>query len=63
MDIDSLMREVKAQSGRYNDLAMHSGISVSWISKFGRGVIRNPTIKTLSQVRKGLDQLNAGSQG
>lgn len=57
MDIQPLIDEVKS-TGRYRLLSEKTGMSESWLSKFGRGLIQNPTIQTLASVRAGLDVVN-----
>ena len=35
-------------------------LSVSWLSKFGRGVLDNPSVQTLAELERVLDQADKG---
>lgn len=57
--IEQLQKQVRRNRGRYKELSQLSGVSWSWISQFGRGLIRNPTIKTVGAIEAALKELEA----
>jgi len=49
--LDLRIREqLNAKRGNWRELAMQSGISYSWLSKFARGCIENPGLRTLERL-------------
>jgi transcriptional regulator with XRE-family HTH domain len=56
-DIDRLRERVRAQRGHYAELARASGMSVSWLSKFGRGRYASPGVVTVQRLAVALDSL------
>jgi transcriptional regulator with XRE-family HTH domain len=57
--VEELQLKVRLSRGRYRELAEKSGMSVSWISQFGRGLIHNPTINTVKSLQEALIELEA----
>lgn len=56
-DIDRLRERVRAQRGHYTALSRASGMSVSWLSKFGRGRYASPGVVTVQRLAVALDAL------
>ena len=56
-DIDRLRARVRAQRGHYAALSAASGMSVSWLSKFGRGRYVSPGVVTVQRLAVALEAL------
>jgi len=49
--IDTTIRNrLNARRGNWRELANQSGVSYSWLSKFARGCIANPGLRTLERL-------------
>lgn len=57
IDLEELRGRVRACRGRYAELATRSGLSLAWISKFGRGEF-SPRVATLVALMDALEQMN-----
>lgn len=58
-DIDQLVRDLLENSrGSWPEVALKTGVSYSWLSKFANGHIDNPGIDTLRKIR---DHFKAGA--
>ena len=62
VDIDGLRERVRARRGEYSQLARMSGVSESYLSKFGRGAYQSPRILTLQRLSQALEVLE-GERG
>lgn len=47
--------KLAAVRGHWNEVQQAAGVSYSWLTKFARGEISNPTIHTLQAVSDGCD--------
>lgn len=57
-DIDGLRARVRQHRGDYAELARMSGVSTSYLSKFGRGAFESPRVMTLQRLSLALDELD-----
>lgn len=56
-DLDDLRRRVRDLRGNLGELVALSGMSRSWVSKFGVGGYDNPGIKTVERISDALDTI------
>ena len=54
-NLDELRNQLTARGRRLHKIAMESGISYSWLSKFRHGEINNPTVNRVTQLQRYLD--------
>jgi predicted transcriptional regulator len=57
IDIDGLRARVRERRGSYAQLARMSGVSESYLSKFGRGAYQSPRILTLQRLSEALSEM------
>jgi len=57
ISIDAHIRSnLNLRRGRWAELARQSGVSYSWLSKFARGLIENPGLRTLERLSAAMDE-------
>ena len=56
-----LRAELVARKGKYRQISRSSGLSYSWLCKFARGRMQNPTMATIGKLRTGLSAVAPGT--
>jgi transcriptional regulator with XRE-family HTH domain len=63
MNAENIIREMRQRllgcRGRYREVAARSGLSISWISQFSRGVKDDPKLRTAEALIRALDEMAA----
>lgn len=52
-----LQKDLDSRKGEWAKIAAYSGLSYSWLSKFNRGLMSNPTIESLERLETALDNI------
>jgi len=56
ISIDAHIRSnLNSRRGSWAELARQSGVSYSWLSKFARGLIENPGLRTLERLSSAMN--------
>lgn len=59
MDLTPIKQELVARRGNWAPILSHTGLSMSWLSKFANGRITNPGVVTIEKLQAALSATKA----
>ena len=58
-EVEQVRTRLKGFHGRYDEIRRASGLSYSWVTKFAQGLVKNPTMRTLTCLQAAMTTLEA----